>query len=87
MRLDLVFMARAYCAVIGATLVAMGLAAWEADRANPYLGALLGGGGTTAGYLFANRNRNRNRGFNNPSFGNGFTTRRARRTSRRACRC
>lgn len=45
MRLDPVFMARLYCAVVGATLIALGLAAWEADRSNPYIGALLGGSG------------------------------------------
>ncbi len=45
MRVDPVFMARLYCAVVGATLIALGLAAWDADRGNPFIGALLGGAG------------------------------------------
>jgi hypothetical protein len=42
---DATFAARLYCAVVGATLIALALAAWNADRSNPYIGALLGGTG------------------------------------------
>lgn len=42
---DATFVARLYCAVAGATLIALGLAAWNADRSNPYIGALLSGTG------------------------------------------
>lgn len=45
MAFDPVFMARLYCAVVGATLIALGLAAWDWDRGNPFFGALLGGAG------------------------------------------
>lgn len=42
---DATFAARLYCAVAGATLIALGLTAWDADRGNPYIGALLSGSG------------------------------------------
>lgn len=42
---DATFAARLYCAVAGATLIALGLAAWDADRGNPAIGALLSGSG------------------------------------------
>lgn len=42
---DATFAARLYCAVAGATLIALALAAWDADRSNPFIGALLGGSG------------------------------------------
>ena len=42
---DATFAARLYCAVAGAALIALGLAAWKADRSNPYTGALLFGSG------------------------------------------
>lgn len=42
---DATFAARLYCAVAGATLIALGLAAWDADHGNPMIGALLAGSG------------------------------------------
>jgi hypothetical protein len=45
MAFDPVFMARLYCAVVGATLIALAFAAWDADRDNPFIGGLLGGAG------------------------------------------
>jgi hypothetical protein len=42
---DLRFAARLYCATAGAVLIALGLSAWDADRAKPIIGALLAGAG------------------------------------------
>lgn len=54
------------------------------------VGALLGGGATTAGYLLAKRRNNNRYASNSSDYGNSYrstTRRKARRTSRRACRC
>lgn len=45
MKFDATMAARTYCALAGALLTALGLAAWQADRANPYTGAALAGAG------------------------------------------
>ncbi|WP_293001854.1 hypothetical protein [Nevskia sp.] len=45
MTIDATLAARVYCALSGALLTALGLAAWQADRANPYTGAALAGAG------------------------------------------
>lgn len=42
---DLRFAARLYCATTGAVLIALGLSAWDADRASPIIGAMLAGAG------------------------------------------
>ncbi len=42
---DLRFAARLYCVASGAVLIALGLSAWDADRANPIIGAMLAGAG------------------------------------------
>lgn len=42
---DLRFAARLYCATTAAVLIALGLSAWDADRAHPVIGALLAGAG------------------------------------------
>ncbi|MBA3441715.1 MAG: hypothetical protein H0T92_17795 [Pyrinomonadaceae bacterium] len=79
-------------ATIGAgTALGAGAGALFGGKKGAAVGALLGGGGTTAGYLLAQRNR---REEYSPSYGNNYygrpTYRRTtsrRYNSRRACRC
>ncbi len=42
---DLRLAARLYCVASGAVLIALGLSVWDADRANPIIGAMLAGAG------------------------------------------
>jgi hypothetical protein len=74
-------------ATIGSgTAIGAGVGALVGGKRGAGIGALLGGGGTTLGYLIAKRNRNNNNYYNNGSRYYNGSSRRYYTNNRRACR-